>query len=104
LEDLKMILLARSVGIAKGKNAGAVAQAKAVVDYLKEKMGADIEVGVPVGRSPMRIVWISRHDNMGSLEEAFDTMATDAAFQELVAKGLDNFVEGSMEDRIVKFI
>jgi hypothetical protein len=99
-----MILMTRSVGIAKGKNAGAIAQAKAVAEYLKANMGLELHVGVPIGGNPMRVTWAGRYDSMAQMEEIMEKMAGDAAFQELVAKGLDNYVEGSMEDRIMKVV
>jgi len=57
-----------------------------------------------MGGDPQRTVFTGSHDNLAVVEATFEKIASDAHYQALVAKGLDNFVEGTMEDRILKVL
>ena len=99
-----MILFTRSVGIAHGMQAGAIAQAKTVADFINKNYGMELYVGLPIGGNPLRITWAGRYENLAAMEDMFDKLAGDADYGALIAKGLDNYVSGTMEDRILKVI
>ena len=99
-----MILIARSIGIAPGKNADAVAQAKEVANYFSKNYGVELQVSIPLGGNPQRLVWTGSYDNMAHMEEILGKMAADAAFGELAMKGMDCYVAGSMNDTILRTV
>ena len=95
-----MISFYRSAGIAPGKNASAVLFAREMVAYLKDKMGIDVQIAVPVGGNPNRLGFAVRYENLGALEATQVKLASDPKYMELTVKGAENFVAGSFHDEI----
>lgn len=99
-----MIRFVRSASIAPGKFAEAIAFAKQVSDYIAKKHGVRLEVMLPVGGNPQRIAWRAEYESLGAMEAAQSKTLADAKYLELVAKGANNFIAGSVNDSIWKTI
>jgi hypothetical protein len=95
-----MISFYRSAGIAPGKNSSALLFAREVVAYVKEKVGIEVQIAVPVGGNPNRIGFAVRYENLAALEAAQVKLTSDPKYMELTAKGAENFVAGSFHDEI----
>jgi hypothetical protein len=95
-----MIRFYRGAAIAPGKQASALGFAKEMSSYLKEKHGLVVEVSVPVGGNPNRVGWSTTYDGLGALESAMAKMMADPKYMEMVSKGSDNFLAGSVRDQI----
>jgi hypothetical protein len=59
---------------------------------------------VPIGGIPNRIGWASRYDNLAALEATLNKLMADPKYMELVAKGAENFIAGSVHDEIWRTI
>jgi hypothetical protein len=99
-----MISFHRSVGVAPGKNASALILARELVAYIKDKMGIDVQIAVPVGGNPNRLGFSVRYENLGALEAAQVKLTSDPKYMELAANGAENFVAGSFHDEIWRIL
>lgn len=95
-----MIHFYRAAAIAPGKLASALGFAKEISAYLKDKHGVTVEVAMPIGGNPNRIGWASTYENLAAYEGAMTKMLSDANYMELVRKGTDNFIGGSVRDQL----
>jgi hypothetical protein len=95
-----MITLYRSASIAQGKTGSTLVFAKEIAAYIKDKTGTDVQVAIPIGGNPNRIGWSGRYENLGALETMQMKLMADPKYMELVAKGADNFIAGSVHDEI----
>jgi hypothetical protein len=95
-----MISFYRSAGVAPGKNASALLFAREVVAYIKETVGIEVHIAVPVGGNPNRIGFAVRYENLSALEATQVKLTSDSKYMELTAKGAENFVAGSFHDEI----
>jgi len=93
-----MIVFFRSASIAPGKNAGALKFANEIAAYLKDKYGLAMEVAIPIGGNPNRVGWSSRLESLAALEAAQAKLHGDTKYAELIAKGADNYIAGSVHD------
>jgi hypothetical protein len=103
-EGFVMITFYRSASIASGKVPSALGFAKEISAYVKDKVGVDVGIAVPVGGNPNRIGWAARYDNLAAMEAATDKLMADPKYLELVSKGADNFIAGSVHDEIWRTI
>lgn len=99
-----MITVFRSASILPGKLMSALAFAKQVAAYVTDVTGVESSVAMPFGGNPMRIGWASRYDNLGAVEATLGKLLADAKYQEMVAKGGENFIAGSVHDEIWRTI
>ena len=95
-----MIHFYRAAAIAPGKLASAVGFAKEIAAYLKDKHGVTVEVAMPIGGNPNRIGWASTYESLGAYEGAMSKMLADTSYMELVRKGSENFIGGSVRDQL----
>jgi hypothetical protein len=95
-----MISFYRSAGIAQGKTVSALVFAREIAAYIKDKTRNEITVAVPIGGNPNRVGWSVRYENLGALEAQQTLLLADPKYMELVAKGAENFIAGSMHDEI----
>lgn len=95
-----MIAFYRSASIATGKMPSAMAFAKEVSAYVKDKIGVEVSIAVPLGGNPNRIGWSSRYENLGALETGWNKLLADPKYMEMVSKGAENFIAGSVHDEI----
>jgi hypothetical protein len=95
-----MIAFYRSAAIAPGKVGSAVAFAKEISAYVKDKNKTDLLIAMPVGGNPNRIGWSTHYENLGDLENKMNQLMTDPKYLEMVAKGSENFIAGSVRDEI----
>jgi len=95
-----MITFLRSVQVLPGKTPEALAFAKEIASHIKTTTGQDLTIGVPVGGDASRIGWYTRYDTMGAMETQQTKMLADAKYWEIVSRGANLFVPGSIRDEI----
>ena len=95
-----MIVFTRTVSIAPGKNASAMAFAREIAAYLKSASGMELEVLVPIGGNPNRITWTSRYADLAAYDKASSAMMADPKYLQLVSGASDNFIAGSVLDSL----
>lgn len=99
-----MIYFSRSSTIAPGKIVPAFSFARDIANLIKNKMGNDVTIGVPVGGQAGRVAWFIAYDNLAQLEEFQTKLLQDQEYLALLAKGGENFVAGSLHDEIWRII
>jgi hypothetical protein len=95
-----MIAFYRNVSIAAGKVGSAVAFAKQIAQYVKDKHGLELSIAMPVAGNPNRIGWAARYESLGAFETTMNAVNADPGYLELVAKGSENFIAGTVHDEI----
>jgi hypothetical protein len=95
-----MIAFYRNAAIAPGKVGSAIAFAMQIVAYVKDKHGVDLSLAMPMAGNPNRIGWAARYENLAAYETKMTAIHSDAHYRELVAKGSDNFIAGTVHDEI----
>ncbi len=95
-----MIFFVRTVSIAPGKNADAIAFAHKVTQYVKDKFKRDIHISMPIGGNPNRIAFSSRYADLAEFESASTQLMADSDWQKLVAGNAANIIPGSVHDEI----
>jgi hypothetical protein len=95
-----MIAFSRSAVIAPGKTASALAYARELAKTVHSKTGVDVQIAVPIGGNPSRVCFLAQYENLGALEKAQGQLMSDTGYLDVVAKGGDNFVAGSLQDEI----
>ena len=99
-----MIAFYRSACIATGKQGSAMTFAREIAAYIKDKHGVDVQVGIPIGGNPNRGGWSVRYDSLTALEVSQTKMLADQKYMDLVARGADNFIAGSVHDEIWRML
>jgi hypothetical protein len=95
-----MIRFIRVASIAPGKIGEALAFAREVAASFEKHTGMKLQIMVPVGGNPQRIAWRAEYESLGALENVQAKLLTDAKYQELIARGSDCFIAGSVFDSI----
>jgi hypothetical protein len=91
-----MIVFSRTASIAPGKTPSAMAFAKEISAYLKTTCAIELEVSVPIGGNPNQICWSTRYKDLAAMEATTAKMTSDPKYWEMVNKGSDNFMAGSI--------
>jgi hypothetical protein len=99
-----MIAFYRSACIAPGKGGSAMTFAREIAAYIKDKHGTDVQVGIPIGGNPNRVGWSVRYDSLAALETIQTKMLADQKYLDMVARGADNFIAGSVHDEIWRML
>src|SRR5581483_2427307 len=99
-----MIYFSRSATIAPGKTVPAPSFARDVASLIKNKVGKDVTIGVPVGGQAGRVAWFVAYDSLAQLEEFQVTLMQDSEYMAMLAKGGENFVPGSLHDDIWRIL
>jgi hypothetical protein len=95
-----MIHVFRTAAIAPGKQASAMAFAREVTAFLASHHGLKLTVNTPIGGNPNRVGWALTYENLAAYEAASARMMTDPQYHELLLKGSENFIAGSIHDEI----
>jgi hypothetical protein len=95
-----MIAFYRNAAIASGKVGSAIAFAQQIVAYVKDKHGVELSLAMPVAGNPNRVGWAARYENLGAFEAKMMAINSDPHYRELVAKGSENFIAGTVHDEI----
>jgi hypothetical protein len=95
-----MIAFYRNAAIASGKVGSAIAFAHQIVAYVKDKHSIDLSIAMPLAGNPNRIGWAARYENLGQFEAKMSALAADQRYIELVSKGSENFIPGTVHDEI----
>ena len=99
-----MIHFVRTVSIAPGKMAEAMAFAKEIASYSEGLTGFKAEVSVPVTGNPNRIAWHLLLRDLAELEGALNKINADAKFAELSRAGAALLLPGSTLDTLWRTI
>ena len=99
-----MIAFNRMASIAAGKTTNAIAFAHQIAAYMKEAYGLELEVLLPIGGNPQRIAWSTRYNDLAAFDAVSSKLLTDKHYWEIVGKGTENFIAGSMRDSIWRVI
>jgi hypothetical protein len=95
-----MITMLRTANIATGKTVNAIGWAKAMAAYIKDKLGLEVSVAMPVGGNPNRIGWSAQYADLAAMEATFAKLMADPKYLEMITKGAENFIAGSVHDAI----
>jgi hypothetical protein len=95
-----MIAFYRNAAIAPGKVGSAIAFAMQIVAYVKDKHGVELSIAMPLAGNPNRVGWAARYENLAAFEAKMTVINGDPHYRELVAKGSENFIAGSVHDEI----
>ena len=99
-----MIHFVRTVSIAPGRMAEAMAFAKEIASYSEGLTGFKVEVSVPIAGNPSRIAWHLQYRDLAELEGAVSKINADAKFAELARAGSALMVPGGTNDTIWRTI
>lgn len=95
-----MIAFYRQAAIVPGKTGPAIAFAREVAAFAKDRHGIELSIALPYGGNPNRIGWATRFENLGELETKMTQLSTDPKYMEMAATGGTNFIAGSLHDEI----
>lgn len=95
-----MITFVRTVSVAPGKTADAMAFAHAIAKLIKEKVGSDLRINVPIGGNPNRIAFVTVYASLSEFEAVSTKLVADADYLKIVATNASNFLPGSVFDEI----
>jgi len=99
-----VIAFNRTASIAAGKTPSAIGFAHEIAAYMKEAYGLEFEVLLPIGGNPQRVAWTTRYKDLAALDEVSSRLLSDKHYWEVVGKGTENFIAGSMRDSIWRVI
>ena len=99
-----MIRFVRTSSIAPGKLGNALAFARQISEYVGKQYGVEMQLMMPVGGNPHRIAWRAEYANLGAMEEHQSKLMVDPKYIEILAKGGENFIAGSINDAIWRVI
>jgi hypothetical protein len=99
-----MIRLVRTASIAPGKLGDSIVFAKQISAFIEKQTGIPLGVMLPVAGNPHRIAWRSEYPNLGVMEEMNSKLMGDPKYLELLSKGKDLFIAGSLNDAIWRTI
>ncbi len=71
---------------------------------MKEAYKVELEISLPIGGNPQRIAWSSRYKDLAAFDAVGSKLLTDKHYWEVVGKGSDNFIAGSIQDSIWRII
>ena len=95
-----MIRFTRTACIAPGKLADALAFAGKIAQHIKSTTGVPVEVMMPVGGNPMRIVWTGTYDNLAAMEAQQAKLMADKAYLKLLGEAGPLFLGGATHDDV----
>jgi len=95
-----MIAFYRNAAIAPGKVGSAVAFAHQIAAHVHEKHGVSLSITMPMAGNPNCIGWAARYENLTALEAKMAAITSDPQYKDMVAKGAENFIAGSIHDEI----
>jgi hypothetical protein len=98
--ELKMIRFVRTSSVAPGKLGSAISFAKQITEYIAKQFDVKMQVMLPVGGNPHRIAWRSEFVSLGAMDEFQSRLLADPKYMEMLSKGSDNFIAGSINDDI----
>jgi hypothetical protein len=95
-----MIAFYRNAAIAPGKVGSAVAFARQIAAYVKDRHGVELSIAMPVAGNPNRIGWAAHYESLGAYEAKMAAITSDPEYQGMAAKGSENFIAGTVHDEI----
>jgi hypothetical protein len=95
-----MIIFLRTVSIAPGKVAGAVAFGHQIAKLVRDKTGVELQPAMPVGGNPNRLRWRAIYQSLAEFEATTVKLTSDAEYLDFIAKNAELFIAGSVDDEI----
>ena len=93
-----MITFTRTVATTAEKLAGLLKYAHETAEYIKNKVGVDFKVEVPIGGPALRVRWVSHHENLAAWEQVNAKLLSDSKYMEQLAKGTAHVIPGTAVD------
>ena len=93
-----MITFARIAAIVPGKRHEAMTFAHEVVKLVADKVGKTVNISIPIGGNPGRILWVSTYDNLAEFDSISTKLLKDADYKKLLDTGAQYF--GSLHDEL----
>lgn len=87
-----------------GKMAELVALSQEAAKYLESAHGLKCEVYTQLGGDPLKIGLLGRYDNLGSVGDMEERIAADNKWAQLMGRGEELAVEGTVVDQFWKQI
>lgn len=72
--------------------------------YIESAYGLKVEVYTQVGGDPLRIGLLARYDDLGSVGDQAEKIANDSKWADLMNRGGELAVEGTIQDQFWKQI
>ena len=98
-----MFRYVRTAQVAPGKAPKAIEHGQRVAAHLRDVHGTTISFGHEVGGQVGRVYWVSEHEDMAALGTMMEALEADEAFGELMDSGVDNYMAGMTQDRIIRY-
>ena len=88
-----------------GKGREGLKFAKEIADFINTKYApVSVQVYTEVFGEYNTIYWHTDHDDLSTLEEAHDKLIADPEYLAILNKGSDIFVEGTLQDKLLKSV
>jgi hypothetical protein len=98
--EVSMILVQRSVSVAPGMLAAAMAFANEIATQVKATTGVDVKIAVPVGGNAARMAWISNYEDLTHYETSARKLLNDQKYMEVIEKAAGIYVANTLHDEI----
>lgn len=82
-----------------GKMQELVALSQEAAKYLESAHGLKVEVYTQLGGDPLKIGLLGRYDNLGAVGDLEERVASDSKWAQLMSRGEELAVEGSVQDQ-----
>jgi len=83
-----MLTFTRTAMSTADKFPAAIAYAREIAGYVKNKVGVDVKVQIsPAGGNPFRIRWVAQDQNLAAYEQKMQMLFSDPKYMELAGKG-----------------
>ncbi len=99
-----MISFVRTYSIMPGKVGEAVAFARKLQTYVKDKYNIDMGLSMPIGGNPNRIAFVSMASGLADLEAVMGKLAADLDYQQMLVGNAASVVPGSVHDELWRSI
>jgi hypothetical protein len=82
----------------------AIQWAKEIAEHVKSKHGGELSVYMDTFGEYPTIRWIADVESLAVLEQRFGQIMTDQAYWQAIAKADDLFIQGSINDTVMRAI
>jgi len=105
MEKYRMIRHQRSGRAKIGKAWDVIQFAKEIAAFINTKYApVSVQVYNEIFGDLNTIYWQTDYDSLASLEEFHTKLTADPDYQAIVSKGSDIFIEGTLQDKLMKLV
>jgi len=98
-----MITFIRTSTSTAEKFSAAMAFAREIAEYVKNKVGVDMKIQIPpAGGYPFRVRWVSQYESLAAYEQKMQMLLSDPKYMELAGKSIAQgmFIPGTAFDEV----